>query len=58
MQSNGQAAQLGHRFGFWNATLLLTARSSQYIPPEHLKPAGTCQERAKTQVSVHKGGVS
>jgi len=28
MQSNGEAAQLGHRFGFWNATTLSTARSS------------------------------
>jgi len=28
MQSNGETAQLGHRFGFWSATLPLTARSS------------------------------
>jgi len=58
MQSNGQAAQLGHRFGFWNATALLTARSSPFPRENHFKPAGTGQERAKTQVSVHKGGVS
>ncbi len=28
MQSNGETAQLSHRFGFWNATTLSTARSS------------------------------
>lgn len=33
MQSNGHAAQLGHRFGFWNATALSTARSSLASPP-------------------------
>jgi len=33
MQSNGETAQLGHRFGFWNATMLLTARSSLASPP-------------------------
>ncbi len=58
MQSNGETAQLGHRFGFWNATTLLTARSSAFPRENHFKQAGTCQERAKTQVSVHKGGVS
>jgi len=28
MERNGDAAQLDHSFGFWNATTLSTARSS------------------------------
>jgi len=43
IQNNGQAAQLDHRFGFWNATALLTARSSPFPTENHFKPAGTCQ---------------
>jgi len=58
MQSNGETAQLGHRFGFLVRDGAVTARSSPFPRENHLKPAGTGQERAKTQVSVHKGGVS
>ena len=46
------------RSGFWTRRCSRPHAAASFLSPEHLKPAGTCQERAKTQVSVHKGGVS
>jgi len=46
------------RSGFWTRRRCPQHAAASFLSPAHLKPAGTCQERAKTQVSVHKGGVS
>ena len=42
------------RSGFWSAAVPPPHAAASLLPPEHLKPAGTALERAKTQVSVHK----
>ena len=52
IQSNGQAAQLRHRFGFWNATMLLTARSSHLFSPHFDLPRPEPARNAQRRRSV------